>query len=334
MMNKLFYTGIVILLFTLGFYLANIDNDEIHLIKRSQILLGTIVEIQIKDADKEKAASSIGKAFAEIKRIDDLFSTYKEESPVWKINNSNDTIFTVDNEIYNLMVISDSLWKISNGAFDVSLNNLITAWEFDCDSPSLPGDNKILTALNKSSWQNINLTGSNSFKRKNNVELDFGAIAKGYAVDKAIFVLKENKIDNALINAGGDIKTIGDDWMVGIQHPRNRNQIMGKVNPGNMSVATSGDYEKYFMFNGKRYHHILNPETGYPADSLISVTVISRDCTTADALATAVFVLGPAAGKKLIEQLPNTEAMMIDNEMNKIYSSGFEKFISDNAMYQ
>ncbi|MCH9028670.1 MAG: FAD:protein FMN transferase [Bacteroidetes bacterium] len=168
----------------------------------------------------------------------------------------------------------------------------------------------------------------NSFKRSAGTELNFGAIAKGYAVDKAVNVLIKLGINSALVNAGGEIKTIGDDWVIGIQHPRNQNQIIEKVNPGGMSVATSGDYEKYFELDGKRYHHILNPKTGYPADSLISVTVLNKSCTIADALATAVFVLGQAKGMRLIENLPETEVMIIDNQMNKTYSSGFEKFIS------
>ena len=225
------------------------------------------------------------------------------------------------------MVLSDSIYKISNGALDVSLNNLISVWGFNGDNPLLPESDDILNALNKSGWQNVHLTGKNSFRRKNNVGLNFGAIAKGYAVDKAISVLKANHINSALINAGGEIKSIGKDWVIGIQHPRRPNQTIENVSPGGMSVATSGDYEKYFELDGKRYHHIFNPKTGYPADSLTSVTVISKDCSTADALATAVFILGPSAGKELIEQLPNTEVMMIDKQMNKIYSSGFEKFI-------
>jgi thiamine biosynthesis lipoprotein len=143
-----------------------------------------------------------------------------------------------------------------------------------------------------SGWDNIEQLGENSFKRTAGIELNFGAIAKGYALDKAISVLKENKINSALINAGGEIKTIGNDSVIRIRHPRIPNQIIEKVNSGEMSVATSGDYEKHFELNDKRYHHILNPKTGHPASSLISVTVLNKSCTIADALATAVFVLG------------------------------------------
>ncbi|MGB5894665.1 MAG: FAD:protein FMN transferase, partial [Ignavibacteriaceae bacterium] len=279
------------------------------------------------ETDRKKAEASIEKAFNEIKRIDDLFSTYNKNSPVWKLNHNQDTLINVDPEIFSLMILCDSIYNITSGSFDVSLNKLLTTWSFDGDYPSLPADDKLNSALLNSGWDNIKLLEDNMFKRAVGIELNFGAIAKGYAVDKAISVLKANQISSALINAGGEIKTIGDDWVIGIQHPRNQNQIIEKVDPGEMSVATSGDYEKYFELDGKRYHHILNPKTGYPADGLINVTVLNKSCAIADALATAVFVLGQVKGLRLIENLPETEVMIIDKQMIKSYSSRFENFI-------
>lgn len=331
-MNKTFvYIVSIIILFAIGFFIARIGNDEIHHIKRSRILLGTVVEVQIRETDRKKAEASIEKAFNEIKRIDDLFSTYNKDSPVWKLIHNQDTLINVDPEIYSLMILCDSIYNITYGSFDVSLNKLLTTWGFDGDDPSLPADDKLSRALLNSGWDNIKLLEENMFKRAVGIELNFGAIAKGYAVDKAISVLKANQINSALINAGGEINTIGDDWIIGIQHPRIPNQIIEKVNPGKMSVATSGDYEKYFELDGKRYHHILNPKTGYPADSLISVTVLNKSCTITDALVTAVFVLGQLKGLRLIEALPETEVMIIDKQMNKSYSSGFKKFIISNT---
>jgi len=327
-MNKTFlYSTFVIILFAIGFFIARIGSDEIHHLKRSRILLGTLVEIQVKDKDKEKAGSAIEKALTEVKRIDDLFSTYNEDSPVWKLNHNQDTLINIEPEIFSLMVLCDSIYNLTSGSFDVSLNKLLTTWGFDGDDPSFPADDKLRSALMISGWNHIELLEDNSFKRAAGTELNFGAIAKGYAVDKAVDVLINLGINSALVNAGGEVKAIGDNWVIGIQHPRVSNQIIEKVNPGEMSVATSGDYEKYFELDGKRYHHILNPKTGYPADSLISVTVLNKSCTIADALATAVFVLGQVKGLRLIEDLPETEVMIIDNQMNKSYSSGFKKFI-------
>jgi thiamine biosynthesis lipoprotein len=321
------YTVFVIVLFLIGFFIAKNNSDEIKSFKRTQILLGTVVEIQVRDKDEKKAEEAISKAFAEVKRIDDLFTTYNEQSPVWKINNSSDTIIKTEKEIYNLLVICDSVTKISDGCFDVSLDNLTRAWGFYTDQPKLPTNSEIDSALKFSGWKNIKIIGDNKIFKKKNVGLNFGAIAKGYAVDKAIDVLKKFDIKEALVNAGGEISTIGNDWIVGIQHPREINSIIKKIKLNGFTVATSGDYEQYFEVDGIRYHHILDPKTGYPSTGLQSVTIINKSNTFADALATAVFVMGKDKGMKLIETLDDTEAMIIDEQGKIFYSSGFEKFL-------
>jgi len=321
------YTVSVIVLFLIGFFIARNNSDEIKTFKRTQILLGTVVEIQVRDKDEKKAEEAISKAFAEVKRIDDLFTTYNEQSPVWKINNSSDTIIKTDKEIYNLLVICDSVTKISDGCFDVSLDNLTRAWGFYTDQPKLPTNSEIDSALKFSGWKNIKIIGDNKIFKKKNVGLNFGAIAKGYAVDKAIDVLKKFDIKEALVNAGGEISTFGKDWIVGIQHPREINSIIKKIKLNGFTVATSGDYEQYFEVDGIRYHHILDPKTGYPSTGLQSVTIINKSNTFADALATAVFVMGKDKGMKLIETLDDTEAMIIDEQGKIFYSSGFEKFL-------
>ncbi len=152
---------------------------------------------------------------------------------------------------------------------------------------------------------------------------------KEKAVQKAIEVLKKSGITEALVNAGGEISVIGSDWKVGIQHPRDEREIIAAVKLKDITVATSGDYEQYFEQDGIRYHHIIDPKTGYPARGLQSVTVINQSNTFADALATAVFVMGNEKGMKLIESLDNTEAMIIDDKGKIFYSSGFKKFLTN-----
>ena len=327
-MKKFIAYGVLsIVLFLLGFFIARNNSNEITSFKRTQILLGTVVEIQVRDADEQKAEDAITKAFAEVKRIDDLFTTYNEAGPVWKINNSADTINNIESEIYNLIVLCDSITRLSNGSFDVSLDNLTKAWGFYSDGQRLPTNVEIDSALLNSGWQNIILLGENKIIKKGKVGLNFGAIAKGYAVDKAIDVLKKHGIKEALVNAGGEISVIGYDWIVGVQHPREINSIIIKIKLDGFTVATSGDYEQYFEMDGKRYHHILDPKTGYPSKGLQSVTIINKSNSIADALATGVFVMGKENGLKLIETLDGTEAMLIDSEGKISYSSGFEKFL-------
>ncbi len=286
------------------------------------------MDIQVRDADEKKSEEAIKKAFAEVKRIDDLFTTYNEESPVWKINKNIDTqIVVVDPEIYGLIVLCDSITKISNGCLDIGLDNLTHAWGFYTDDQNLPSKETIDLALLISGWKNIKLLGKNKILKKSNVGLNFGAIAKGYAVDKALDVLKKSGIKEALVNAGGEISAIGYDWIVGIQHPRETNSIIKTIKLNDYTVATSGDYEQYFEIDGKRYHHILDPKTGYPSSGLQSVTIIHKENTIADALATAVFVMGKDEGMKLIENLNDTEVMIIDDKGKIFYSSGFKKFL-------
>lgn len=328
MKNIILFGAFVIVLFLIGFFIARNSNDEeVKTIKRTKILLGTVVEIQVRDADEQKAEDAITKAFTEVKRIDGLFTTYNQASLVWKINNSADMIISIDSEIYNLIVLCDSITKISNGSFDVSLDNLTKVWGFYTDEPRLPTKTEIDSALLNSGWQKITLLGDNKIIKKDNVGLNFGAIAKGYAVDKAINVLKKLGINEALVNAGGEISVIGKDWIVGVQHPREINSLIKKIKLNGFTVATSGDYEQYFEVDGNRYHHILDPRTGYPSKGLQSVTIINKSNTIADALATGVFVMGKENGMKLIETLDDTEAMIVDDKGKIFYSSGFEKFL-------
>lgn len=328
-MKKFIAYGVfVIVLFLIGFFIArNSSDEEEKTIKHTKILLGTVVEIQVRDADEQKAEDAITKAFAEIKRIDDLFTTYNETSPVWKLNKTIDSIIFVDPEIYSLIVLCDSITKLSNGSFDVSLDNLTKTWGFYTDDPQLPTKVEIDSALLNSGWQKITLLGDNKIIKNEKVGLNFGAIAKGYAVDEAIDVLKKHGINEALVNAGGEISVIGADWVVGVQHPRETNSIIKKIKLGGYTVATSGDYEQYFEVDGVRYHHILDPNTGYPSTGLQSVTIINKSNSIADALATGVFVMGKEKGMKLIESLDETEAMMVDAKGKILYSSGFEKFL-------
>jgi thiamine biosynthesis lipoprotein len=316
-------------LFLIGFFIARNSDDEIKTIKRTQIILGTIVEMQLRDADDKKADDAISKAFAEMRRIDDLFTTFNDQSPVSQINNSADTIITVEPEIFNLIVLCDSITKLSDGCFDVSLNNITKAWGFYTDDPKLPEKAVIDSALIHSGWTNIRLLDDNKIIKHKNAGLNFGAIAKGYAVDRAINVFKKLGLKEALVNAGGEVSVIGNNWAVGIQHSREINSIIKKIKLNEYTVATSGDYEQYFEVDGVRYHHILNPQTGYPSTGLQSVTIINKSNAFADALATAVFVMGKVKGMKLIESLDDTEVMMIDDEGKIYYSAGFEKFIVD-----
>lgn len=313
--------------FFIGYYFAVDKTKPSQEFTRTKLALGTVVEIKVAATDKDAAHAAIQKAFNEILKIDSLFSTYNPASPVSKINKSIDTSFAVGKEIYFLLSKSDSMWKLTGGAFDAALNNFVKAWGFDADEPSMPGEADLKKAKVESGWKNIFLQGNNSFIRRNNAGLNFGAIAKGYAVDKAAEVLRSEGIEKAFVNAGGEIKAIGE-WIIGIQHPRNSEEMIMQIIIRDKAVSTSGDYEKYFLRNGKRYHHIFNPQTGMPADECQSVTIIADDVLTADVISTAVFVMGPGKGKIFLDSLKNIEGVIIDKNGKPALSENFNSYLS------
>ncbi len=320
------YLIVAIVFFAAGYYLSKIffSNNE-QVLSRTQIVMGTVGEIKVINADGEIANKAINSAFKEIKRIENIFSTYRKGSPIWNINHSDDNKTILNDELYNFMLTADSIWRLTGGAFDPALGSLTDVWGFNSDNPSIPSKKKVKTALENSGWKNIELFEKGIIKKKN-VKLDFGSIAKGYAVDKAVEILKSFGIKKALVNLGGEVKGMGKQWSVGIKHPRVTDLLLTKVKLKDYGIATSGDYEKYFFENGVRYSHIIDPETGYPSNLYQSVSVINKDVSFADALATAFFVLDKEQVLKLVNNLPETECLLIDKEGKRYESDGFKKF--------
>jgi FAD:protein FMN transferase len=325
---KKYYIGLVFIgFFIIGFFASQRLNKEIVTIKHSKFLLGTIVEIQIRSSDIQLADEVISDAFNEVQRIDKLLSIYDNQSPVCKINSSCDSIINVDEEVFRLMQKCDLFWQISSGSFDISIGSVILAWGFGKGNPAIPSHKVITKALENSGWEHVGFPDKNKLKKPDGLKFDFGAVAAGYAADKAIEVIAKSGITDALVNTGGEIRGIGDDWTIGIQHPRMRGQLLEKLKLHGKAVATSGDYEQYFEENGRRYHHIINPKDGFPAPYCQSVTVIAENTLKADALATGIFVLGPAKGLELAESLEDIEAYIVDSGGQIQQSSGFKNFI-------
>jgi FAD:protein FMN transferase len=285
--------------------------------RRSQFLMGTLVEISVIEKDEKLATTAIQKAFREIRRLENLMSIHIPDSEVSKINQAagKDPV-PVSKEL--MAVIQRSLFwsEKTAGAFDITIGPAQELWDFD--APSLPSKNAIADAIKKIDFRKIQLDEQNIFLPEKGMRLNLGAIAKGYAVDKAIDILKGNKIQSALINAGGDLKSIGKrsdqlNWRIGLQHPRNSESLLASFSISGNAVATSGDYQKYFEQDGKRYHHILDPKTGYPATTgSMSATVIAKNVMDADALSTAIFVLGSEKGIALLDSLNDVEGLIVN----------------------
>ena len=313
-----------LLLLSLGFLGACSDpKQEIH--KYSIFSFGTIIELSITGVEKPLA----DQAAAELE--DDFGQMHKDwhawqPSPLVTINEhlAKGEAASVDEKILPLLIKAKELAALShvdqNAVFNPAMGDLLELWGYHGDEqPSQPPEKCVLKNYLKQTPDLATLRISEGQVRSENpaIQFDLGGFAKGYGIDRAIDHLKAMGIDDAIVNAGGDLKVIGKrhdrSWRIGIRNPRKAG-IMASldVNDGE-SVFTSGDYERYFLYEGKRYHHILDPRTGYPASEFISVTIIAQDAALADAAATALFVAGIKDWKKVADQMGIGKAMVVES---------------------
>jgi thiamine biosynthesis lipoprotein len=289
--------------------------------KESRVLMDTYCSITVVSSSREKAEKAIEAGFAEIKKLGTLINYYSDTSELSEINRSAGIKpVRVSKETLELINIAVHTSEITDGAFDPSIAPVIKLWDFSRQNkkPSVPASNYIKNAMKLVDFEKIQINDITSevYLQEKGMEIDLGGIAKGYAADKAVDAIKIKGIKAALIAVAGDIRgfglnTTGKPWNVGIQDPRPETEsekpwedIIASLRLEDRAISTSGDYQRFFFQNGKRYHHILDPETGYPAYSdLISVTVIAPEGYVADGLSTAVFVLGIEKGLALINKL-------------------------------
>ena len=294
--------------------------------RQSRILMGTSVEITVSQVAREKAEKAMEAAFQEVERINRLMSHYRQDSEVSQISrHAGEKAIRVSPE--TLEVIERALYfsRLSGGAFDITIGPVFWLWNFR--EGKIPDGEKLRGNLKKVDYRRIRVdrSRSNVYLNDPRMELDLGAIAKGYAVDRAGEVLRKRGVENFLVNAGGDLRVGGRKekeipWTIGIQHPRLPSDFIAKIQSKNAGIATSGDYEKYFLKDGERYHHILVPSTGLPARECQSVTILAPTAMDADALATTIFVLGPKKGFALIEEMPNVHALIVDRRGSVLLS--------------
>jgi len=308
------------------------DPDRVY--KSTRFLMGTIVEVMVVGPrDKAKAATEA--VFDELKRVESMTSVHKL-SELGDVNQASGTGPVHTNpELLGLIKHSLDVAAKTHGAFDPTLGPISKLWNFSGEGESrIPAGEEVREALDRTGWQKVTVdsdAGTVSLAEKG-MSLDLGGIAKGYALDRARFVLREHEVTDALVNAGGDIIALGEKapgrpWRVGVQDPRNPTGIVAVAAIKDMCIVTSGDYERFIEKDGVRYHHILDSKTGYPTRGIQSVTVIANDGVTADSLATAVFVLGREAGLKLVESTPQAEGFIIDSEGSQFMTSGAAAFL-------
>jgi len=277
----------------------------------------TIVSDNMSGAELESVDKA---AFAEVHRVDRLMSHYKEDSDVSRLNESTGGVWVrVHPMTFEVLEESQKTSGLSGGAFDVTVQPLCTLWGFwPVRQALVPSEEEIQKTLLHVGYKklSLNLKDCSVLKSDSEVRVDLGAIAKGYAVDKAVEALKAKGIKNALVQIGGETRAIGTNktgkpWRIGVLHPT-RPGYLTVLELSNRAVATSGDYMNFFILDGKRYSHLIDPRTGRPiSNDVCSVTILARTCAEADALATAVSVVGMEEGLKLTESLPQTEAIIV-----------------------
>jgi thiamine biosynthesis lipoprotein len=287
-------------------------------------IMGTRIAINLWQDDPAVAQDLIAKVFAELRRLDQQFSPYIDSSELSKVNRLAATqSMPVSDEMLHLIQVSNEYSQLTNGAFDITYASV--GYLYDYRKAQKPDDASIQKLLPSIDYRHIQL-GDHTVHFKNaEVKIDLGGIAKGYALDRGIAILKSAGVLYATLTAGGDSYFLGlhqdRPWNVVIQHPRDHKKNVLMLPVADMAVSTSGDYERYFIKDGERYHHIIQPKTGKSASELMSVTIIGQEAIRTDALSTSVFVLGVKDGLALINRLPDVDAVLIDRQGKMYYSN-------------
>lgn len=315
--------------------LISCSGKEEKIFRKSTILMDTLVTVNVVTDSEVKAEDAINGAFEEIKRLEKLINFWSADSEIAEINRKAGlSPVRVSPQTLDLIEKAIFVSEKTGGAFDPTVGPLVRLWDFK--KKVIPDKETILEGMRLVDYRAmvIDKSKGTAFLKKKGMSFDTGGIAKGYAADLAVSVLKKKGIKAGLVSVAGDIRAFGTKpdgrpWKVGIRNPRQSHKsgnddILATVELRDMAISTSGDYERFFIQNGKRYHHIIDPKTGYPAMGCQSVTVIARQGVFTDGFSTGVFVLGPEKGLKLLEEL-GFDGLIIDSEGRIHMTEGLKK---------
>jgi len=302
------------------------QKEKVYL--KSKVLMDTLITISVVSGSGDKAEKAIDKAFGDLEKLDRLLNFFSDSSEVSEINrNAGLKAVVVSPETFEVLEKAIYASGKTNGAFDVTIGSVTTLWDFH--KRIKPENKRIKERLPLVNYKNIilNKKSSSVYLKKTGMLIDLGGIAKGYAADKAAEALKRKGIKSGLVSISGDIKAFGlkpdlKPWKIGIRNPRAENkedEIMATIEMTDMAISTSGDYERYFIIDEKRYHHILNPKTGYPVDECRSVSIVAKDGAVTDPFSTGIFILGAEKGIKLLEEM-GIDGIIVDKN-GKIHTT-------------
>lgn len=324
-MKKIRPIVIIIMVVFAGLWaIRSYNGRRFHVEKETRFMMDTYVTIYAI-GPKAITSKAIGLALSRIQDIDTKFNSLNPKSPVYAFNHTGEPIS--DNEIISLVQTALVISEESGGAFDISIAPLAELWGFYSKEYYLPRQEEIKDCLANVGYHHLSLDKGKLTKDNMAVRIDLGGVAKGYAINEAIKVLKSNGVTSALIDAGGDVYGLGKRgsrlWKVGIKDPRGEGTL-GYVEVEDLAVMGSGDYERFFIKDGKRYHHIFNPKTGYPTEGVQSVILIYNDPVLAQAWTKIPFIMGPEKGLERLERIPDMDVIIITESGKTLYSSGLK----------
>ncbi|MBO0950141.1 FAD:protein FMN transferase [Fibrella sp. HMF5405] len=286
--------------------------------------MGSRFDITLVANDSAQAEQNIDLVIAEVSRIENLISDWRPDTQISQVNkNAGIAPVRVDPEVFTLTERALQLSRLTNGAFDISFAAMDRIWKFDGSMTEMPKPEAIRKSVEKVGYQHIELDPNQStiFLKRKGMKIGFGALGEGYAADRCRAMMLAKGINAGIVNGSGDMSAWGkqpdgSDWTIGITNPLHNDTIFAIVPLRQPAVVTSGSYEKFVVFNGKRYAHIINPRTGYPATGLSSVTVFGPSTEKANGFSTSIMVLGKEAGLKLIRQYPEYQYILITDKGN------------------
>lgn len=329
-------SGVLLFLLCIAMLTACQNSDENKKVSKDIFAMDTYMTVT---AYGKNAENGVNKAVDEINRLETVLSAEKQESDIYKLNETGSGTLSTDTK--NIVSKALEINKTTNGAFDISIYPLMVKWGFTTQKFNVPSKNEISKLLKNVDSSKITFDEkSGSIKLKENMKIDLGGIAKGYTSSRVMQIFKECGVTSGLVSLGGNVqalgtKTDGTAWQIAIENPDKSSDYIGVVSVKDKAVITSGGYERYFEKNGKTYHHILDPETGYPAESgLKSVTIVSDDGTLADALSTSLFVMGKEKALNYWREHKNEfDTVLVEDNGDITITGGLEKIFKSNFKF-
>jgi thiamine biosynthesis lipoprotein len=304
---------------------------ELRQFTDSRPLMGTVVSMTVEGPRRDVLEQGVNDAYREMSRLSDMMNHYNPDSVVSRINRqAGAQPVTVPRELMEVLAMARRVSERSEGAFDITVGSL-KLWRFNPENPATPSPDEIRHALPLVNFRHVILNENNRtvLLKQSGMRVDLGGIAKLYILDAGMQVLKQRGITHAMINGGGDVAVMGSHqgrpWRIGIRHPRRADVLLGTVELTQGWVVTSGDYERYFFKDGKRYHHILDPRSGYPTEGPQQVTLVANDIGRVNGYSLAIMVRGTAWGRDLIAQTPGLSGLIVDQAGQQWSSPGMEK---------